>query len=132
MTTALVAPGTDAQTLVKFYLKVRPAGPGWAPVRRQAELAAHHDESSPDNMPLALVGWMAGVVTVWSGLFAVGNLLYARWGYMIAMLVVLAAGGTVLIGVVRRLWSTVPSPTEPQDDPPAAAVRMAVGAEPAV
>ena len=131
VTTALVAPATDAETLVKFYLKVRPAGPGWAAVRRQAEGAAHHDESSPDNMPLALVGWLAGVMTVWSGLFAVGNLLYARWGYMVAMCIVLAVSGSVLIAVVRRLWATSPSPTEPSDDPGEPAIRMAVAASPA-
>ena len=31
--TAYVAPETDRQVLVDFYLKTRPSGPGWEPIR---------------------------------------------------------------------------------------------------
>src|SRR6185503_14581956 len=33
LVTAYVAPETDRQVLVNFYLKTRPAGPGWEPIR---------------------------------------------------------------------------------------------------
>ena len=112
--TAFLAPGTDRETLVRFYLKVRPAGPGWNEIRALAADAAHTDESSPDNIPLAIVGWISGCITIWSGLFAVGNVLYGRWGYAVTMMIILAAAGGVLIAVVRRLWAAIPSPVEAQ------------------
>ena len=49
--TAYLAPGTDDETLIRFYLKVRPAGPGWAAVRRQAELVTHVPRGQPRQYP---------------------------------------------------------------------------------
>jgi hypothetical protein len=37
---AFLAPGTDRETLVRFCQLVRPAGPGWAEIRRAAGVAA--------------------------------------------------------------------------------------------
>src|SRR5206468_12293317 len=36
--TAYFGPQTDRATLIAFYRKVRPMGPGWAPVRAEAGL----------------------------------------------------------------------------------------------
>ena len=38
--TAYLGPETDRTVLVEFYRKVRPAGPGWASIRREANLSA--------------------------------------------------------------------------------------------
>ena len=35
---AFLAPQTDRETLIEFYRKVRPFGPGWAPIRDEAGL----------------------------------------------------------------------------------------------
>ena len=55
-------------------------------------------------MPLALLGWVSGVAVIWSGLFLVGNILYERLGYSITCGVIFAVMGTILIGVIKRLW----------------------------
>jgi solute:Na+ symporter, SSS family len=103
---AYVGPQTDRKTLIDFYRKVHPFGPGWAPIRKAAgvtpaEAAAYARE---DNVPLAMLGWVAGTSTIWSGLFTVGNFLYGRTGYAYGLLVVLAISGLTLIWVVRRVW----------------------------
>ncbi|MDQ3950696.1 MAG: Na+:solute symporter, partial [Gemmatimonadota bacterium] len=59
-----LAPSTDRRTLVAFYQRVRPAGPGWAAVRRDANLAP-----SPDSVPQMLLGWTLGCAFVYAALF---------------------------------------------------------------
>ncbi|HVX67564.1 MAG TPA: hypothetical protein VHA11_13215, partial [Bryobacteraceae bacterium] len=61
--------------------------------------------SQKDNIPLAMLGWVAGCAMIWAGLFAVGNFLYARWGYTAALLAVFLLSGVTLIRVTRRLWA---------------------------
>jgi solute:Na+ symporter, SSS family len=101
--TAFFGPETDRATLVRFYEHVRPAGPGWNAIRR---LSDPSKSGSPDNIPLSLLGWVAGCVAIWSSLFTVGNLLYGRLGPTLAMLVVFVTSGLILLSVIRSLWSS--------------------------
>jgi solute:Na+ symporter, SSS family len=105
--TAYLGPQTDPGTLVAFYQKVRPFGPGWKRVRIQAGVSEAEAAAwaRTDNIPLALLGWVSGTVLIWAALFTVGNLLYGRWGYTAALLSVSILSGLALIGVVRRLWN---------------------------
>ena len=105
---AYVAPQTDRAVLVKFYTLVRPAGPGWNRIRAEAGLPAGA-RVSPDNIPLGLLGWLAGCTAIWTALFAVGNFLYGRNGQAIALTVVFAVSATVLISIVRNLWQGTPT-----------------------
>ena len=102
--TAYLGPQTDRETLIAFYRKVHPAGPGWEPIRELAGVS-ETQEADARNFPLALLGWFAGCITIWAGLFTVGNFLYGRMGYAYGLLVVLVISSTVLIQVVRKLWS---------------------------
>jgi Na+/proline symporter len=103
---AYLAPQTDRQTLLEFYTKVRPAGPGWEPIRKEAGLSKAEVAKTGDSIPMALVGWVAGCTMIWSALFTVGNFLYGRSGYAVALAGVFAVSGLVLIRVVNRLWAT--------------------------
>jgi hypothetical protein len=102
--TAYVAPQTDRDVLVDFYLKTRPAGPGWAAIRSDPRVAAAGATASLDNIPMALIGWVAGTALVWSALFTVGNFLYGRMGTASALLAVTIVSGLVVLWVVSRLW----------------------------
>jgi solute:Na+ symporter, SSS family len=108
LVTAYVAPATDRRVLGAFYTKVRPFGPGWAPVRRDLGLSAD-DPAAAGQVPLALVGWVSGCATIWSSLFAIGCALYGRWTAAAGLLAVFVASSLVLLGVVRRLWATTPA-----------------------
>jgi len=102
--TAFIGPQTDRRTLLDFYRKVRPFGPGWKKVRAEAGISEAEARAGGENIPLALLGWAAGVATIWASLFTVGNVLYGRWGYAVGLFAVFAASGLVLIKVVSRLW----------------------------
>ena len=102
--TAFLGPKTDTKTLVKFYKKVRPFGPGWEPVRKEAGLTKAEAKSTGDNFPVALIGWVSGSATIWSALFTVGNFLYGRTTYAFVLLGVFIVSGSVLLRVITRLW----------------------------
>ena len=103
---AFLGPRTDRQTLIDFYRKVHPLGPGWRRIRVEAGVSEAEAQAyaKNDNIPLALVGWVTGSLLIWSSLFTVGNFLYGRNGYAAALLGVVFVSGGILIGVVRRLW----------------------------
>ena len=105
MVTAFVGPETDRRTLLEFYRKVRPFGPGWRQVRIEAGISEAEVKATHENIPLALLGWVAGCTVVWSGLFMVGSFLYGRMGTAWALLATLIVAGTVLVSVINRLWS---------------------------
>lgn len=99
-------PQTDRRTLIEFYRKVRPFGPGWERIRVEAGISAEEAARAArsENIPLALLGWVAGCVAIWSSLFTVGNFLYGRTGYALALLATFLVSGTVLVRVINRLW----------------------------
>jgi solute:Na+ symporter, SSS family len=101
--TAVLGPETDRATLVSFYERVRPAGPGWNAIRR---LSDPSKSGSPDNIPLSLLGWVAGCTAIWSALFTVGNVLYGRLGPALVMLAVFVTSGLILLSVIRSLWTS--------------------------
>jgi len=100
LATAYVGPQTDKAALVNFYRKVHPAGPGWNPIRAEAGPIT----AQRDNIPLALAGWVSGCIMIWSALFTVGNYLYGRTEYAVALAAVFAVSAFVVIRVVGKLW----------------------------
>jgi Na+/proline symporter len=102
---------TDRATLIAFYKKVRPFGPGWARIRAEAGVSEEEARATHENIPLALIGWVSGCTAIWSALFTVGNFLYGRTGYAVALLATFLVSGTVLVLVFNKLWS---APTDHQ------------------
>ncbi|MGD0497459.1 MAG: sodium:solute symporter family protein [Bryobacteraceae bacterium] len=103
---AFVGPRTDEATLVSFYRKVNPIGPGWRRIRALAGVSASEaaEYARRDNIPLAMLGWSAGCAMIWSALFTVGNVLYGRMDYAAALLAVFLVSAALVIRVVNRLW----------------------------
>ncbi|HET9371542.1 MAG TPA: sodium:solute symporter family protein [Vicinamibacterales bacterium] len=101
---AYVTPQTDRETLVAFYRKVHPAGPGWTPVRRAAGLTERQIAAPGDDMRLATLGWISGCIVIWSSLFAIGNFLYGRMTLAWTLTAIFVASGVVLVRVVNRVW----------------------------
>ncbi len=92
---------TDAATLEGFYRRVRPAGPGWASVRAATGLGP-----SPDSLSQAMLGWVLGVLFVYSALFGTGSILYGKWPQASLWIVVFVATGIWLARLLPRLWGS--------------------------
>ncbi|MGH9855863.1 MAG: Na+:solute symporter, partial [Blastocatellia bacterium] len=102
---AYFAPQTDRQTLLEFYRKVRPAGPGWEAIRQETGISKAEAAQTGDSIPLALIGWVAGCAMIWSSLFIVGNLLYGRYDYALMLGVIFVISGILLLRVINKLWT---------------------------
>jgi solute:Na+ symporter, SSS family len=102
--TAYLGPETDRHVLVNFYRLVHPAGPGWDPIRKLAG-DIPPSVADRDNIPLALLGWVAGCTAIWSALFAEGSYLYGRTAQAFLLTVVFIASSLALMFVVKRTWS---------------------------
>ncbi len=100
VTVTYLTPPVETSVLADFYRKVRPAGPGWAGIRKECGLAP-----SPDSISLALAGWVLGVASIYGALFAAGALVYGRpsQGIFWSIVAAVAIGGLLAIG--RRLWA---------------------------
>jgi Na+/proline symporter len=103
--TAFFGPETDRVTLIEFYKKVRPFGPGWTRIRKEAGISVEEAKSAGQNIPLALLGWVAGSTSIWSALFVVGNFLYGRMDYALMLFAVFLVSALALLYVVNRLWT---------------------------
>ena len=100
--TYVTAP-TDRATLVKFYRLVRPAGPGWEPVKGEAGVGP-----SPDSIPQMFLAWTMGCVFVYSALFGTGSFLYGRTGPAVMWLVLFVVSGASLVRLMSAMFREAP------------------------
>lgn len=77
----LLTKPTDQKTLLEFYRKVSPGGPGWKKVLENAKLAGEDVESYLNqkwSVPAGLLSVFLGLVLIYSLLFATGFWLYSN------------------------------------------------------
>jgi solute:Na+ symporter, SSS family len=99
LATAFLTRPTDRETLRRFYMRARPAGPGWTSIRAECPAAP-----PPDDLSAAFTCWFAGIALVYGALFGAGHLLF---GHQIAGAIGIAAaiaGGVVMLRFLPRLW----------------------------
>jgi Na+/proline symporter len=99
VTVTLATPPTEPAVLRRFYELTTPAGPGWDVIRRESSLPP-----SPDSIPQMLLGWTAGVMFIYAGLFGIGSVIYGRLSDAIVWTVLFVVSGAVLVWVIRRLF----------------------------
>jgi len=88
---------SSRETLLRFYEKVRPMGPGWAVIREESGLPP-----SSDSPTQALLGWSLGCLSVYAALFGTGMLLYGRTVSGAVLLLVFVVSFSVLLRLLRR------------------------------
>ena len=76
--------------LDRFYRRVRPGG-WWGPV------AARHPEVEADRASAGWVGWVAGVVCVYAGLFGLGLLCLGRYAAGLGCAALAVVAGRVML-----------------------------------
>ncbi len=97
---------TDEHTLVRFYERVRPAGPGWRPIAAKASAGR-----SSDSLGAQLAASVAGCAAIYGALFGTGAILYGQAGPAIVYVGTSLAGIAVLIRLMPRVLAT----EEPRD-----------------
>lgn len=102
--TAFLAPQTDEKVLIEFYKKVKPFGPGWKYIKEKSGVTFSASEIKKENIPLSLLGWISGTITIWSSLFTIGSFLYGRTEMGFLLLGVFLISGFVLLNVIKKIW----------------------------
>jgi Na+/proline symporter len=97
--TALVTKPTDRSVLLSFYRTVRPSGPGWRDIGRDAGVVA-----KPDSLANAALGWVLGCVFIYSALFGTGSLLYGRTTIGLFWVFWFIVSGLGLLRLIPKLW----------------------------
>ena len=85
-------------TLVAFFKKVRPDGPGWSPIARLTPLT-----KTDGTLGLSIVCSILGTVAVWLTLPGIGAVIFGEWGKAFACLAGAAAAIAVLLRLLPRL-----------------------------
>jgi len=83
-------------TLDAFYRKVLPAGPGWGVIARESGIAP-----IPGELSRNALAWAAGVVMVYSIMFATGAVIFQNPRQIVIFGVSLLLSATLLIVVIR-------------------------------
>ena len=97
--TWMTAP-TDRDTLRRFYELARPAGPGWAIIRRECGNLAPFDD-----LRAGFIGWVASCVFVYSALFGTGHLLMGHTERALVSLVIMVTSGVTMWRSMARMWA---------------------------
>ncbi|MCC6490026.1 MAG: Na+:solute symporter [Candidatus Hydrogenedentes bacterium] len=85
----LTPPVSDG-ILTQFYLRVRPGG-WWG------SIAQRHPEVRAASALRGWLGWFAGTVCVYSGLFGVGYMCVGRYGYAVLLLALCTVSGKFMV-----------------------------------
>ena len=88
---ALITPPTDERVLISFYERVRPHSPGWKPIAARSAVASAATGWSD------VLGWLAGLVFIYAGMFGVGKLILVGWMTAVPYLVVATIAGVVIV-----------------------------------
>ena len=94
----------NRETLLRFCRLVKPAGPGWRAIRKEAGV-----EASPDSLPQAFLGWALGCVLVYSALFGTGCFIYGHKAQGAVCAVLVVASSLWLWRLLTAMWREKPA-----------------------
>lgn len=96
---------TRESTLLSFYRKVQPGGPGWRRIERLAASDSGETAGATRawSVPTGVLCMFLGCVTVYAALFATGCWLYSRTSQAMTLTIVGIVAGALLAAAWRRL-----------------------------
>ena len=101
-----LTPPTSDETLVNFYQKIAPGGPGWNHVKNHAATSGIELKEADDFLGLELACAVIGVITVFAALFATGNFIYGHIMLALVMLAFTCLGGYFLFWAWSKMHKT--------------------------
>lgn len=104
LTTFITSPESD-DTLIKFYQRTHPGGPGWKSLvaRAAARGIILEKEGKKWDMPLQLLCVFIGTIVIYSSLFSIGSFVYLKPLNGIILAVVAVAGTWFLFKSFTRI-----------------------------
>jgi Na+/proline symporter len=103
LVTTIITPPEPRATLIAFYRRVRPAGPGWKAIAAEA---GGGSTIPTESLGTQFYNWVLGCVLIYASLFGIGKLVFKEWW---AALACLAAAVVASVLISRNLsqanWS---------------------------
>jgi solute:Na+ symporter, SSS family len=96
-------PSTSEERLISFYQKIRPDGNGWNSVRQMAQSRGIDLPKPEGRLPLEILCFVTGCISVYSALFAVGNWVYGEVILASVLTLVTILGATFLF----KAWAKI-------------------------
>ncbi|MEP0860823.1 MAG: Na+:solute symporter [Ignavibacterium sp.] len=94
---------TDEKTLIEFYRKVYPGGKFWSKISEKIP-----DAPKQQNFFLMFVNWVAGVILVYSSLFAIGKVILGFYNESIIYFVLMIISVFVISkNLSKEGWETI-------------------------
>jgi solute:Na+ symporter, SSS family len=113
MVTFLTSPEPEA-TLIAFYKRVRPEGPGWNRIAAASGLRAEHAQG---QLSLQIVNWILGCALIYGSLFGIGKIIFKEWGLgALYLLVAIVAGSLITRNLTREEKSAEARGLEPAEE----------------
>jgi solute:Na+ symporter, SSS family len=96
---------TEKETLVKFYMLIRPWGRGWKKILADAGVDETMIEQSRQEMhlPGGILCMLLGCTAVYAALFATGQFIYGRIGWGVGLSAVFATACVLLFAVWKKM-----------------------------
>ena len=95
-----ITPADEKETLIKFYKKTKPGGPGWNKIK---EFITISDEKEEWIVPKGIICMIIGCLTIYSALFSTGYFIYGEIISALIFLLVTIVSGLILFKNAKKI-----------------------------
>ena len=95
-----ITPADEKETLIKFYKKTKPGGPGWNKIKEHVTIS---DQKVEWIVPKGILCMIIGCITIYSALFSTGYFIYGEISSAIIFLLVTIVSGLVLFKNAKKI-----------------------------
>ena len=95
-----ITPADEKETLIKFYKKTKPGGPGWNKIKEHITMS---DENEEWIVPKGIICMIIGCLTIYSALFSTGYFIYGEIISALIFLLVTIVSGLFLFKNAKKI-----------------------------
>jgi len=95
-----MTPADEKETLIKFYKKTKPGGPGWNKIKEHITMS---DEKEEWIVPKGIICMIIGCITIYSALFSTGYFIYGEISSALIFLLVTIISGLILFKNAKKI-----------------------------
>ena len=95
-----VTPSDDTDTLVKFYNKTKPGGPGWNIIKNNSGIS---NEKDGWIVPRGIICMIIGCISIYSALFSTGYFIYGEINSGLIFLLITIISGYLLFKYSKKI-----------------------------
>ena len=95
-----ITPSDDTDTLVKFYNKTKPGGPGWNIIKNNSGIS---NEKEDWIVPRGIICMIIGCISIYSALFSTGYFIYGEINSGLIFLLITIISGYLLFKYSKKI-----------------------------